>query len=105
MAAADKQKTAKVRTDVLAIVAHIYRDKQRTEAQILAFDPNDIDALDPAMLYEILVERYGVEFDEDDDNFGGFGGTIAKTIEFIAARWDGETLNEVEMPPTEEYWS
>ena len=100
----DQARVAKVQADVVAIVAKIYRDKKRTEAQILAFDPNDIDELDPSMLYEILSERYAVEFDDENDLFGGFGGKVSHTIEFIAGRWDGTTMIDVELPPTEDYW-
>jgi hypothetical protein len=34
-----------------------------------------------------------VEQDEDNDYFGGYGGTVAQTIEFLAERWDGKTNN------------
>jgi CBS domain containing-hemolysin-like protein len=61
-----------------------------SEEQILATDPNDFD-VDPSMFYETLQERLGVAYDEDNDDFGGYGGTVAQTITFLAARWDGKT--------------
>jgi hypothetical protein len=100
----DANKRAKVLDDVVALVRKIYRDRPRSEAQILTFDPNEVDELDPNLLYELLVARYGVPFDDSKDYFGGYGGTIGHTIDFLTARWDGKTLNDVELPPGEEYW-
>jgi hypothetical protein len=75
---------------------------QLTDHQLLALDPNDIDEMDPAMFYELIGERYGVQADDDNnDNFGGFGGTIAKLIDFVAKHWDGTTNQAIQMPPGE----
>jgi hypothetical protein len=87
----------RVKAKVLEIVRHIYGD-QGDDAKLVAFDPNDVDAPDPAMLYELLGEVFAVEAD-GEESFGGFGGTVAETIAFIASRWDGKTVREVELPP------
>jgi hypothetical protein len=50
---------AKAKVEVLAIVRAMYGSK-RSEKELLAFDPNDVDALDPSILYEIIEERFGV---------------------------------------------
>jgi hypothetical protein len=55
----------------------------------LEIDPNDFD-LDPCPFYETLSSTFGVPFDDEESNFGGFGGTLGETIAYIAARWDGE---------------
>ena len=55
----------------------------------LTTDPNDFD-LDPVPFYEELSEMFGVPFDDTNDYFGGYGGTIEHTIGFIAERWDGK---------------
>ncbi len=96
--AANKAQAA--RAHVLAIVRAMYGAK-RSEKDLLAFDPNDVDALDPSILYEIIQERFGIEGDESNDYFSGFGGSIAHLIDFVWGRWDGVTLHEVEMPPSE----
>jgi len=94
---ATREQRAKIEADIVALVATIYTDEKRTPEQILAFDPDDLDEQDPAKLYTVLGERYGVEPDERDDNHGGFGGTIANTVDYIAKHWDGRTLNDVEL--------
>lgn len=91
--------------EVLRIARHIY-GPDRTDAELQKFDPNDVDEMDPGVFYELLCERFGIVGDDDDDDFEGFGGPLAKTIRFVAARWDGRTLNDIELPPTpwlEEY--
>jgi hypothetical protein len=60
-----------------------------TEAKILETDPNGFD-LDPGPFYEQLEWTFGVESDPDAFYFGGFGGTVAKTIAFINKSWDGK---------------
>ncbi len=92
---ATREQRAKIETDVIALVAKIYKDEPRTPAQILAFDPEDLDERNPSDLYTMLADRYGVEPDERDENHGGFGGTIANTIDYLAKHWDGRTLNEI----------
>jgi glyoxylase-like metal-dependent hydrolase (beta-lactamase superfamily II) len=80
---------ARVQEIVLEEWEGIYGDDM-SEAEILKTDPNDFD-MDPSMFYEVLQERLEVDYDEDNDYFGGYGGTVAKTIEFLAERWDGKT--------------
>jgi len=60
------------------------------DEKILEFDPNDFD-MDPSMFYELLQEEYGVEYDDGASYFGGYGGRVADTVQFIAKNWDGET--------------
>ena len=84
-----------VKNHVLELFEGIYGEEVE---DVLATDPNDFD-LDPSMFYELLQEMFGVEYDDDNDYFGGFGGSVQDTINFIASRWDGETLNAVPMPP------
>ena len=84
-----KQKQSTVKAHVLeAFEAHF----GEVDGDPLEMDPNDFD-LDPVPFYEGLSELFDVDFDEDNDNFGGFGGTIAETIAFIVKHWDGKTLN------------
>ncbi len=71
----------------------------KPDAELLAFDPNDVDALDPSIFYELLQERFGIEGDESNSSFAGFGGPIKDLIAFVTKRWDGKTNNTVEMPP------
>ncbi len=89
---------ASLQTEILAMARELY-GANRTDEELLAFDPNDVDAMDPSMFYELLGEKYGVAADPDNDYFGGFGGTIAKTIAFVEARWDGTTRKDTPMPP------
>ena len=86
---------AQVQKLVLELWEDIYGDDMEV-AEILETDPNDFD-LDPSMFYELLQEKLGVPYDDEDDYFGGYGGTVAKTIAFLAERWDGETNNDT--PP------
>ena len=65
-----------------------------TEAKILETDPNDFD-VDPCPFYETLQGMFGVKDDPDNDDFGGWGGTIADTIAFVEKHWDGK-LREAE---------
>jgi len=88
-----------LRAEILAMARQLYGD--RTDEELLALDPNSIDAMDPSMFYELLGEKYGVEADPDNDNFGGFGGPISKLIAFVESRWDGETRKDTPMPPGE----
>jgi hypothetical protein len=81
--------------EILAIARRFY-GHQRSDAELLALDPNEFDA-DPNVLYELLAEKYGVKPDPDNDYFGGFGGSIDDLIGFIELRWDGKTCNET--PP------
>jgi hypothetical protein len=83
--------------EILAMARTLYGNKP--DAELLAFDPNDVDALDPSIFYELIQERYGVEGDEANSYFAGFGGPIKSLIAFVIARWDGKTNNPVEMPP------
>jgi hypothetical protein len=88
---------AKLQGEILAMAKDIYGN--RSDAELLALDPNDIDEMDPSIFYELLAERYGVASDPDNDYFGGYGGPISKTIDFIASRWDGKTNKSTPMPP------
>jgi hypothetical protein len=83
--------------EILSMAREIYGDQ--SDGQLLALDPNDIDEMDPSIFYELLQERYGVATDPDNDYFGGYGGPISKTIDFIAAGWDGKTNKATETPP------
>lgn len=89
--------TPSLRDEILAMARQLYGD--RTDEELLALDPNDIDAMDPSMFYELLGEKYGVQADPDNDYFGGFGGPIRKLIEFVEGRWDGKTRKDTPMPP------
>lgn len=84
-----------VKKEVLGLFEDMYGDDAAGGGDVLAVDPNDFD-LDPGPFYEMLSERFAVPFDDDNDYFGGFGGTLQHTIDFIASRWDGKTLNEAE---------
>jgi hypothetical protein len=86
-----------LKTEILAMARQLYGNK--SDDELLALDPNDIDAMDPSMFYELLGEKYGVEADPDNDYFGGFGGPIRKLIAFVESRWDGKTRNDTPMPP------
>jgi len=88
---------ASLKAEILAMARQLYGD--RTDEELLALDPNDIDAMDPSMFYELLGEKYGVEADPDNDYFGGFGGPIKKLIAFVESRWDGKTRKDTPMPP------
>jgi hypothetical protein len=90
---------ALLQTEILAMARQVYGD--RSDAQLLALDPNEIDEMDPATFYEMISEKYGVEGDPADSNFGGFGGPIEKLIEFVGSRWDGKTRGDAPMPPQE----
>jgi hypothetical protein len=97
MTGAPGDRHAQLQTEILAMVRQLYGD--RSDAQLLAMDPNEIDAMDPSMFYELLGERYGVADDPTNSYFGGFGGTISHTIDFIAAHWDGTTNKTAPLPP------
>jgi hypothetical protein len=84
---------AVVKEHVLDIFEGMYGE-DATEAT-LRVDPSDRD-VDPGPFYETLSQLFNVPFDEDLEQFGGFGGTLKQTIEFIASRWDGKTLVELE---------
>jgi hypothetical protein len=88
-----------LRDEILAMARTLYGDK--TDAELLALDPNDIDEMDPSIFYELLTEKYGVQADPDNDYFGGFGGTIAKTIAFVESKWNGATRKETPTPPAD----
>jgi hypothetical protein len=88
-----------VHVEILAMARVLYGNKP--DAELLAFDPNDIDALDPSIFYELIQERYGVQGDESNSYFSGFGGPIKNLIAFVTTRWDGKTNNPVEMPPAD----
>ena len=96
-AAPSGDQRAQLQAEILAMARQLYGD--RPDAQLLAMDPNDIDAMDPSMFYELLGERYGVSDDPTNSYFGGFGGPISHTIEFVAGRWDGTTNKTTPMPP------
>ena len=96
-AAPSGDQLAQLQAEILAMARQLYGD--RPDAQLLAMDPNDIDAMNPSMFYELLAERYGVTDDPTNSYFGGFGGAISHTIEFIAGRWDGTTNKTTPMPP------
>ena len=98
-AAAPSEPKASLQTEILAMARQLYGDK--TDEELLALDPNDIDAMDPSMFYELLGEKYGVEADPDNDYFGGFGGPIKNLIAFVESRWDGKTRKDTPMPPGE----
>jgi hypothetical protein len=95
--AAPVESKASLQTEILAMARQLYGDK--TDEELLALDPNDIDAMDPSMFYELLGEKYGVEADPDNDYFGGFGGPIKNLIAFVESRWDGKTRKDTPMPP------
>jgi hypothetical protein len=84
-------------TELMAMARTLYGNKP--DAELLAFDPNDVDALDPSIFYELIQERFGIEGDESNSYFAGFGGPIKDLIAFVTKRWDGKTNNPVEMPP------
>ena len=86
-----------LRDEILAMARELYGD--RTDAELLALDPNDIDAMDPNIFYEMLGEKYGVQADPDNDNFGGFGGTIEHLIKFVESKWNKQTKIDTPMPP------
>ena len=88
-----------LQAEILAMARQLYGDK--TDEELLALDPNDVDAMDPSMFYELLGEKYGVEADPDNDYFGGFGGPIKNLIAFVESRWDGTTRKDTPMPPGE----
>lgn len=88
-----------LQAEILAMARQLYGNK--SDEELLALDPNDIDAMDPSMFYELLGEKYGVEADPDNDYFGGFGGPIKKLIAFVESRWDGKTRKDTPMPPGE----
>jgi hypothetical protein len=94
---ADAAPKASLQTEILAMARQLYGDK--TDEELLALDPNNIDAMDPSMFYELLGEKYGVEADPNNDYFGGFGGTIKHLISFVESRWDGTTRKDTPMPP------
>ena len=80
--------------EVKKLVLQMYRDfypidPPEPEAKILATDPNDYD-VDPSPFYETLQERFGVEHDENNEYFGGYGGKVETTIAFLTKRWDGK---------------
>lgn len=63
---------------------------------VLKTNPNRFDT-DPAPFYDSLAELFGIPDDETSDDFGGFGGRLEQTIDFIASRWDG-TLRRPRAP-------
>lgn len=73
-----------VQAKVLDIFMDFYNVKY-PDSNILKIDPNDLD-LDPGPFYELLIESFGVEFDDGDEDFGGIGGKISETIKFISGR-------------------
>jgi hypothetical protein len=83
--------------EILAMARSLYGD--RSDAELLALDPNSIDEMDPATFYEMVGEKFGVEGDPSNENFGGFGGPIRSLIEFVGSRWDGKTRGDAPMPP------
>jgi hypothetical protein len=95
--AAKKSSGGTIQAEILAMARQIYGDL--TDSQLLALDPNSIDEMDPSTFYEMVAEKYGVAADSADQNFGGFGGPIAKLVAFVSARWDGKTNADVPMPP------
>jgi hypothetical protein len=58
-------------------------------------DPNAFDQ-DPAPFYEEIVAAFGIAFDDADDNFGGLGGTLAKTIDYVVSTWQLQNLAAIE---------
>ena len=91
--------TALLQTEILAMARQVYGN--RSDAELLAFDPNSVDEMDPSTFYEMVGEKYGVASDPSLHNFGGFGGPLKKLIEFVGARWDGKTRGDAPMPPQE----
>ena len=82
------QKTERARVEKL--VLELFQEHYPGEHdRPLEIDPNDFD-LDPVPFYEALSSTFGVPFDEQKSNFGGFGGTLRDTIDHIASRWDGK---------------
>ena len=80
--------------EVKKVVLDLYRDcypidPPETDEKILATDPNDYD-VDPGPFYETLQERFGVEHDENNEYFGGYGGKVESTIAFLTKHWDGK---------------
>ena len=88
-----------LQAEILAMARHLYGNRSDTE--LLALDPSDIDEMDPSTFYEMIGEKYGIAADEGDSSFGGFGGPIATLVAFVQARWDGRTNNHAPMPPRE----
>lgn len=88
-----------LKSEILSMARQIYGDK--SDEELLDFDPNDVDAMDPSMFYELIAEKYGVAADPGNDYFGGFGGPIKNLIAFVESRWDGETRKDTPMPPGE----
>jgi hypothetical protein len=86
-----------LQADILAMARELYGN--RSDAELLALDPNDIDEMDPSMFYELIQEKFGVKADPDNDYFGGFGGPIQKMIAFVESRWDGKTRKDTPTPP------
>ncbi|MEZ6185417.1 MAG: hypothetical protein R3F62_10455 [Planctomycetota bacterium] len=69
---------------VLDAYREIYGDSQ-SEDEILSTDPNGYD-LDPSHFYESLQETFGVPYDPSNDYFGGYGGTVQDTVDFLHSR-------------------
>ena len=89
-----------IANEIIEMARQVYGPKLDT-LKILRFDPNDVDEMDPSVFYEMIQQRYGVEPDPNNDNFGGFGGTIESLIRFVESRWDGKTNNATPTPPGE----
>ncbi len=79
---APKAATGSSKEAVISAFRDFYAAGDWSEEKILATDPNGFDA-DPGPFYEQLGDDLGVATDPDNDYFGGFGGTVAKTIAFI----------------------
>ena len=79
-----------IRRQVEAEVLSIFRDayamseKQMSDAQALAFDPNEWD-VDPAMFIETVCDRFGVEMADYS--------TLGELVEHVVRHWDGLTLS------------
>ena len=77
---------AAVQAKVLEIFRLFYDGGAKdTVSKILKTDPNAYD-LDPGPFYETLAEVFEIDFDDDEGDFGGMGGTVAQTIDFISSQ-------------------
>ncbi|MEQ9146626.1 MAG: hypothetical protein RLP13_00010, partial [Cytophagales bacterium] len=55
----------------------------QTDKQIISIDPNSFD-LDPVQFYERITDEFKIEIDfNTNPYFGGLGGSVSNTIDFI----------------------
>ncbi|MBU6955846.1 MULTISPECIES: hypothetical protein [unclassified Hahella] len=72
-------------------ILEIYRDNyddDKSDEEILAFDPNEYE-VDPENFYEdVLYSFFGMGTDVDIQ-----GGTVQELIDQVAAKWDGSDID------------